>query len=351
MRVLIRGVGRDGGPVLTQRRADILNLVIDEYIDTAAPVSSRALVDRHNLDVSTATVRNELAALEEEGYITHPYTSAGRIPSNSGYRFYVERLMAEEPIGADERRTIEHQFYQAPPDLDEWLELAASILAAAVGNVAVVSRPQRPVPHLRQAQLVHLRPGAALLVGVLDDGSVQERIVAVPEHEDQADLLTRAARINDRLSLSDSERIRAVAPQFEDDDDRRLALEIADLVAEGASAAQLFIDGIRKVLEQPEFSTADRMLDAVQHLEAYELRGALRTPRSADPGARVLIGDENERNWLHDWTLVISAFGEPGGAVGSVAVLGPTRMHYGHTIPRVRYFARLMTELLHELDG
>ncbi len=337
--------------MLTQRRADILNLVIDEYIDTAAPVSSRALVDRHNLDVSTATVRNELAALEEEGYITHPYTSAGRIPSNSGYRFYVERLMAEEPIGADERRTIEHQFYQAPPDLDEWLELAASILAAAVGNVAVVSRPQRPVPHLRQAQLVHLRPGAALLVGVLDDGSVQERIVAVPEHEDQADLLTRAARINDRLSLSDSERIRAVAPQFEDDDDRRLALEIADLVAEGASAAQLFIDGIRKVLEQPEFSTADRMLDAVQHLEAYELRGALRTPRSADPGARVLIGDENERNWLHDWTMVISAFGEPGGAVGSVAVLGPTRMHYGHTIPRVRYFARLMTELLHELDG
>ena len=337
--------------MLTQRRADILNLVVDEYIDTAAPVSSRALVDRHNLDVSTATVRNELAALEEEGYITHPYTSAGRIPSNSGYRFYVERLMAEEPIGADERRTIEHQFYQAPPDLDEWLELAASILAAAVGNVAVVSRPQRPVPHLRQAQLVHLRPGVALLVGVLDDGSVQERIVAAPEHEDQADLLTRAARINDRLSLSDSERIRAIAPQFEDDDDRRLALEIADLVAEGASAAQLFIDGIRKVLEQPEFSTADRMLDAVQHLEAYELRGALRTPQSADPGARVLIGDENERNWLHDWTMVISAFGEPGGAVGSVAVLGPTRMHYGHTIPRVRYFARLMTELLHELDG
>ena len=337
--------------MLTQRRADILNLVVDEYIDTAAPVSSRALVDRHNLDVSTATVRNELAALEEEGYITHPYTSAGRIPSNSGYRFYVERLMAEEPIGADERRTIEHQFYQAPPDLDEWLELAASILAAAVGNVAVVSRPQRPVPHLRQAQLVHLRPGVALLVGVLDDGSVQERIVAAPEHEDQADLLTRAARINDRLSLSDSERIRAIAPQFEDDDDRRLALEIADLVAEGASAAQLFIDGIRKVLEQPEFSTADRMLDAVQHLEAYELRGALRTPQSADPGARVLIGDENERNWLHDWTMVISAFGEPGGAVGSVAVLGPTRMHYGHTIPRVRYFARLMTELLHEIDG
>ena len=337
--------------MLTQRRADILNLVVDEYIGTAAPVSSRALVDRHNLDVSTATVRNELAALEQEGYITHPYTSAGRIPSNTGYRFYVEELMAEEPIGADERRTIEHQFYQVAPGLDEWLQLAASVLAAAVGNVAVVARPQRPVPHLRQAQLVHLRPGAALLVGVLDDGSIQERIVAVPEDEGQPELLARASRLNDRLSLSDSERIRTIAPQFEDDDDRRLTLEIADLVAEGASAAQLFIEGIRAALAQPEFSTTDRMLDAVEHLEAYELRGALRPPHSPDPGARVLIGDENERSWLHDWTMVISAFGEPGGAVGSVAVLGPTRMHYGHTIPRVRYFARLMTDLLHELDG
>ncbi|MYI83420.1 MAG: heat-inducible transcription repressor HrcA [Chloroflexi bacterium] len=337
--------------MLTQRRADILNLVVDEYIGTAAPVSSRALVDRHNLDVSTATVRNELAALEQEGYITHPYTSAGRIPSNTGYRFYVEELMAEEPIGADERRTIEHQFYQVAPGLDEWLQLAASVLAAAVGNVAVVARPQRPVPHLRQAQLVHLRPGAALLVGVLDDGSIQERIVSVPEDEGQPELLARASRLNDRLSLSDSDRIRTIAPQFEDDDDRRLTLEIADLVAEGASAAQLFIEGIRAALAQPEFSTADRMLDAVEHLEAYELRGALRPPHSPDPGARVLIGDENERSWLHDWTMVISAFGEPGGAVGSVAVLGPTRMHYGHTIPRVRYFARLMTDLLHELDG
>lgn len=337
--------------MLTQRRADILNLVVDEYIDTAAPVSSRALVDRHNLDVSTATVRNELAALEQDGYITHPYTSAGRIPSNTGYRLYVEQLMAEEPIGADERRTIEHQFYQAPPGLDEWLQLAASVLASAVGNVAVVARPQRAVPHLRQAQLVHLRPGAALLISVLDDGSVQERIVPLPEDDDQASLSARAARLNDRLSLSGSERIRAVAPQFEDDDDHRLSLEIADLVSEGASAAQLFIEGVRTALEQPEFSSTDRMLDAVQHLEAYELRGALRPPRSADPGARVLIGDENERSWLHDWSMIISTFGEPGGAVGSVAVLGPTRMHYGHTIPRVRYFARLMNELLHELDG
>ena len=337
--------------MLTQRRADILNLVVDEYIDTAEPVSSRALVDRHRLDVSTATVRNELAALEQDGYITHPYTSAGRVPSNVGYRFYVEQLMAEVPVGSDEQRTIEHQFHQASPGLEEWLRLAASILSAAVGNVAVVARPRRAVPHLRHVQLVHLRPGSALLVSVMDDGSVQERIVAVADFEDQAALSVRAARLNDRLELADADGARAHAADFADEDDRRIALDVADLVAEHASAAELFIEGVRTALEQPEFATTDRMLDAVQHLEAYHLRHALRARRAPEPAARVLIGDENEHPWLSDWTLVISTFGEPGGAVGSVAVLGPTRMRYGRTIPRVRYVADLMTELLQELEG
>ena len=337
--------------MLTQRRAGILNLVVDEYIDTAEPVSSRALVDRHSLDVSTATVRNELAALEEDGYITHPYTSAGRVPSNVGYRFYVEQLMAEDPVDSEEQRTIEHQFHQASPGLEEWLRLAASILAAAVGNVAVVARPRRAVPHLRHVQLVHLRAGSALLVSVMDDGSVQERIVAVADFEDQAALSVRAARLNDRLELADADGARARAADFEDEDDRRIALDVADLVAEHASAAELFIEGVRTALEQPEFANTDRMLDAVQHLEAYHLRRALRARRAPERAARVLIGDENEHPWLSDWTLVVSTFGEPGGAVGSVAVLGPTRMRYGRTIPRVRYVADLMTELLQELEG
>ncbi len=337
--------------MLTQRRADILNLVVDEYIDTAAPVSSRALVDRHQLPVSTATVRNELAALEEDGYITHPYTSAGRVPSNVGYRFYVEQLMAEEPVGSDEQRTIEHQFHQATPDLEQWLQLAASILSAAVGNVAVVARPRRAVPRLRHVQLVHRRAGSALLVGVMDDGSVQERIVAVPELEQQEALSARAARLNAGLGLADAEGVRAIATDLDDDADQRIALDIAELVAEHAAGAELFIEGVRSVLEQPEFASTERMLDAVQHLQAYHLRHALRPRNRPARDARVLIGDENEHGWLHDWTLVISTFGEPSGATGSIAVVGPTRMRYGHTIPRVRYVAGLMTELLHELDG
>ena len=336
--------------MLSQRRADILNLVVDEYIDTATPVSSRALADRHNLALSTATIRNELARLEEDGYVTHPYTSAGRVPSNVGYRFYVERLMEEEPIGPAEQRTIEHQFHQAPPRYGDWLRLAASILAAAVGNVAVVTRPQRPRPALRHAQLVQLRPGAALLVAVMDDGSVRQRIAAVPETEGQTHLGERALRLNERCAGSGAEAARALARDVADLHDRRLVLDVADLIEEHAEDADLHIAGVRSALEQPEFDSTDRILDAVQHLEAYHLRGTLRAAGGGRGGARILIGDENRADWLQEWTVVISGFEGPDGATGAVAVLGPTRMRYGRIIPRVRYVSALMSGLLQEAE-
>ena len=337
--------------MLNERRAGILNLVVDEYIDTAVPVSSRALVDRHHLEFSTATIRNELARLEEEGYITHPYTSAGRVPSNVGYRFYVERLMAEEPVSLAEQRMIEHQFHQAAPGYDDWLRLAASILSAAVGNVAVVTRPRRPLPTLRHAQLVHLRPGTALLVAVLDDGSVRQRIVGVPETESQDRLNTRAERLNGRCAEAGAAALYAAAPDVQDEYDRTLTLDIAELLDEHDSDTELYIAGVRPALEQPEFDSTERILDAVQHLEAYHLRGALRATDTPEAGARILIGDENPDEWLQEWTVVVSAFDGPEGATGTVAVLGPTRMRYGRTIPRVRYFSSLISDLLQEVEG
>ena len=337
--------------MLNERRAGILNLVVDEYIDTAVPVSSRALVDRHHLEFSTATIRNELAQLEEEGYITHPYTSAGRVPSNFGYRFYVERLMAEEPVTPAEQRMIEHQFHQAAPGYDDWLRLAASILSAAVGNVAVVTRPQRPLPTLRHAQLVHLRAGAALLVAVLDDGSVRQRIVGVLETETQDRLNARAERLNARCSDAGAAALRALADDIDDEHDSTLVLDIAELLDEHDIDTELYIAGVRSALEQPEFDSTERILDAVQHLEAYHLRGALRTTDTPAAGARIVIGDENLDEWLQAWTVVVSAFDGPEGASGTVAVLGPTRMRYGRTIPRVRYFSSLISDLLQEVEG
>lgn len=332
---------------LTERRAAILGLVVDEYVDRATPVSSRALLDRHRLGVSAATVRNELAKLEEAGYVTHPYTSAGRVPSDSGYRLYVEELMAEDPIGTAEQRTIEHQFHQTAADLEQWLRLAASILAGSVGNVAIVSRPRGRLPALRQVQLVQLHADSALLVAVMEDGRVQQRVVAFDVPTTQHELTEWSTRLNQLCAGMDASTIVGVSQAVTGTVDEPVVAAIAELLEAHLDHSELYVDGLRSALEQPEFSSADRMLDAVRHLEEYHLRRAIAKTVEIDFGStRIVIGAENAQDWLRDWTIVASTFGDGDRLRGTVAVLGPTRMHYGRTIPRVQYVASLMTSLL-----
>jgi heat-inducible transcriptional repressor len=339
--------------VLTGRRAEILGLVVNEYIDTAAPVSSRALVDRHGLSVSTATIRNELARLEDEGYIAQPHTSAGRVPLDRGYRVYVEELMAEYPVSADEQRTIEHQFHQAPQRVEDWMGLAAYVLAGAVANVAVIVRPRRHSARLRHLQLVELQGEAALLVAVMDDGNVQQRVVALSRHEDRTALAARAEGLNARIAGSNAAGVRDLAnEQTTDPDDERVLRAAAELIDAHRTVAETYVEGVRSALEQPEFASVDRMLEAVRHLQAYELTHALPSPVEIGIGAtRVMIGSENSDDWMHEWSVVVSTFGDGDAPAGTIAVLGPTRMRYGYTIPRVRYVASLMNTLMQGMAG
>jgi len=337
--------------VLTERRATVLGLVVHEYISTAVPVSSKALVDRYDLGVSPATIRNELARLEEDGYITHPHTSAGRVPSDQGYRVYVEALMAEEAIDAEERRTIEHQFYQASGGLDEWLSLGAAVLASAVGNVAVITRPRRTVAHLKNVQLVHLHDASALVVAVMDDGRVQQRLLTFTRPTTQAELTALAEALNARHSTADAQAIRASLEDEGEPDRARIELALAELVDEHERSDDTYLDGVSDVLGQPEFQSPDRMLEAVQHLEAYELRRALPSTREVSAGhLRIVIGRENRSPWMSEWSAVVASYGA-GGASGMLAVVGPTRMQYARTVPRVRYFAELMSEVLHAVGA
>src|SRR5437870_3292959 len=158
--------------MLTERQAAILNYIVREHIETALPVGSDTLVRKFGLGLSSATIRNEMARLEEAGYISHPHTSAGRIPSDKGYRFYVEVLMREEDIGLDRARTIRHQFHQAAGELDDRVHLAASILAAAVSNLGVAIAPRARATRLKQVQLIVLHDQTALMVVVLPEGRV-----------------------------------------------------------------------------------------------------------------------------------------------------------------------------------
>src|SRR5437867_715252 len=182
--------------MLSERRENLLNLIVEEYVESAVPVGSKSIVEKHRFPYSSATVRLEMARLEDEGFIGQPHTSAGRVPSDKGYRYYVESLMAEEQLAADEREMIRHQFHQAERDLEEWFQLAAAVLAHSVRNFAVVTSPRSRETRLRHIQLVALQELSALLVVVLQEARIRQQVLNFTQPVDQDVLNAVANRLN-----------------------------------------------------------------------------------------------------------------------------------------------------------
>ena len=335
--------------MLTDRRSALLNLIVEEYVDTALPVGSKYIVGKHQMGVSPATVRLEMARLEDEGFITQPHTSAGRVPSDKGYRYYVESLMSEESIPFEERETIRHQFHQAERAMEQWFQLAAAVLAHSVSNFAVVTSPRSNETRLRHVQLVPLQEMTALLVVVLNEARIRQQVIALREPLDESDLLVATGRINERfagLSLTEL----AGLPEPAGELDAMIVRAVAELMdQESVALGDVFRDGVREVLSQPEFARSDRMLDIIDILEQRTLSTAIPIRQLGDGAISVVIGNENSNESLRECSVVVARYGRDGGPSGVVAVLGPTRMRYSRTIPTVRYLAALLGEMTQQL--
>jgi len=333
--------------MLTERRSRILRLVVDEYVESAVPVGSETIVRKYRLPVSPATIRNEMARLEEEGYITHPYTSAGRVPSDKGYRYYIEGLMGEQDLTQEEKETIRHQFHQAGRELEEWVHLAAAVLAQAARNMAVVTTPRSPHCRLKHLELVGLRDLVVLLVLVLRDGRLLQQVLTLSEALSQVELTTVAQRLTDLYQGLTEFQIRSSAVELSG-----LELQVMDEVQALMAAEHegryddACLEGMSLVLGQPEFSSAEKMLDLLAVLDQYSLTRTLPLRRLAGEGVTVVIGSENQEDALRDCSLLVARYGVPGALSGALAVLGPTRMRYPRTISTVRYLGILMSELV-----
>lgn len=338
--------------MLTERRAAILQLIISDYIESAMPVGSENIVRTHRLGLSSATIRNEMARLEEDGYISHPHTSAGRVPSDKGYRFYVETLMRDPDITAEEKRRILHQFHQASTEITEWLQLAASVLAQSVGNLAVVTAPRASRARLKHLQLIGLTETTALLVLVTQDVTVHQQVIGMQEPYAQEDLARLAGRLSQQLADKDSAELLTVENLTPIE--QLIARVAAEMMQEEDSAhyTHAHVEGIRNVLRQPEFSRSEKMLDFVEVLEERNLAKVIPFDRIANDGVTVIIGSENRQDTMRDCSVVISRYGVPeSGAVGALGVLGPTRMHYQRAIATVRYLGEVMSELMSKIYG
>lgn len=345
---------------LTERQRTVLRAVVEDYVITAVPVGSKALVLRYALAVSPATIRSAMAELEMMGLLTHPHTSAGRVPSDLGYRLYVESLMHEAELDGADRLMIRHQFAQVQLTSNEWLRLAASVLAATTRSASVVTPARSRRARFGHAQLVVLADGSRLLVLVLGDGNVEQRRLdraalekALPGTTlDQAELDAAASVLNAELAgLS--------APQVR----RRLgklptlaawAGEVAAQLLEEADAVvveDVFTDGIVNVLAQPEFAEGSKLRPVLEALQRSDFLEQLIPVLSRRGGVHVIIGHENSNDAMHEVSLVFAPYGQPDRALGLLGVLGPTRMPYPRAIPTVRYLAALMNELLSSQYG
>ncbi|MGI8658699.1 MAG: heat-inducible transcriptional repressor HrcA [Candidatus Limnocylindria bacterium] len=345
---------------LSDRQRTVLRAVVEDYVLTAVPVGSKALVSRYALGVSPATVRSAMAELESLGLLSHPHTSAGRVPSDLGYRLYVESLMREAELDQADRLMIRHQFSQVQLTSNEWLRLAASILAGSTRSAAVVTPARSRRARFGHVQLVALDDGTRLVVLVLGDGNVVQRRLdrmalqrELPDSPlDQVELDAAAATLNTELAGLAAPQVRkraAKLPLLAS----TIALTVVSLLEEADSVVveDVFTDGIVNVLEQPEFAEGSRLRPVLEVLQRSDFLEQLVPVLTRSGGVHVIIGRENSNDAMHEVSLIFAPYGAPDRALGLLGVLGPTRMRYPRAIPTVRYLSTLMNELINSHYG
>ncbi|GHO52719.1 heat-inducible transcription repressor HrcA [Ktedonobacter sp. SOSP1-85] len=348
---------------LSQRKQQILRVLVEEYIHTATPVASETLVRKYGLKYSSATVRHELAGLEESNLIFQPHTSAGRMPTDLGYRYFVEHLMRESALSLDEQRLIRHQFYQVQDQLDQWVRLTASVMARLLHSAAIMTPPRSNEGCLKHFEILAVTELSAHLVLVLTDGSVKQQRLLLDRPIRQDELSALSARLNSLFAERTATEIDVIASQVDLSPVEQLVAHTISRILQqhGDLFGDVFYrEGVINILEQPEYSrlgpeTArnERVRNVLEVLEQNRLLPALASHLRDQPsdGVQVIIGGENEWEEMKDVSLVIARYGQEGGVGGLLGVIGPTRMQYDRAIAVVRYMANVMNELLSELYG
>jgi len=333
-----------------ERRFEVLRAIVADYVSNQEPVGSKALVDRHNLGVSSATVRNDMAALEDEGYIAQPHTSAGRVPTDKGYRLFVDKLSEIKPLSQAERRAI-RSFLDGALDLDDVMRRSVRLLAQLTRQVAVIQVPTLSRAAVRHLEVLPITPSRLMLVLITDTGRVDQRIVEL------GDVISEAATAQLRGVLN-----QAMAGQRLADASAKVA-ELPDEVVPDLRDAMLRVATvlIETLVEHPEErlvlgGTANLTRNITdfpgslrQVLEALEEQVIVLKllAASRDPG-RVLvrIGEENEAAEMRSTSVVSIGYGSRDNPLGGLGVVGPTRMDYPGTMAAVRAVANYVGEIL-----
>ncbi len=344
---------------LDARSGAILRAVIDKYITSATPVSSGSLVSHYPMGVSSATVRNTLSDLEAMGLLTHPHTSAGRVPTDEGYRYYVQVLADEWSLPPVEQRMIRHQFGQVEFASEHWFRLAASTLATNTGTAGLATTAKPQEARVRRVDLVSVQDRLAMLVVVFREGTMKQALQNLPATANQEQLSRVAILLNVLAVDRTVDEIDAALADLPRGDectaDSALLICMGDGLVrtmrefDAAVIDDLFSDGLLNVMAAPEFDRSEKVRRVFAALENRAYLGSLVEGVARAGTIQIFIGHENGPLEMQDVSLVLAPYGRIGRAVGVVGVLGPTRMPYAQAIASVEFVSGLMNELVEHL--
>lgn len=332
---------------LTPRRQNILRHIVEEYVVTAQPIGSEAVARRYRPPVSSATVRNEMAVLESVGYIAQPHTSSGRVPTDLGYRYYVERLMPGLAPSPNEARRIRHQFHQVESEVGQWAHLASSVLASTIHAAAVVTLPASPQALIRRLELVGLQDEVVLLAIILKSGSVRQHVHHLTDPISGDELGRISARLNLALDGRSAGEVAELSAGLRSPD-----AEFCELIARVLEQAdrqtfeEIYYEGLTHILSEPEFAQSEKLRPVVEVLERSQVLGSFLADAMLGDGVQVIIGSEHRLEPLRSTATILTRYGSGSELRGVLGVVGPTRLPYWRAIPMVRFMANLMDVLV-----
>ena len=334
--------------MLDDRKLSVLRAIVEDYVRTHEPVGSKGLVDRHSLGVSPATIRNDMAVLEEEGFIAQPHTSAGRVPTDKGYRLFVDRLSQVKPLSPAERRAIEN-FLAGAVDLDDVMGRSVRLLAQITRQVALVQYPSLTSSAVRHVELVSLSEHRLLLVLIADTGRIEQRVVEVPAALSEDDLARLRTLLNESVGggsfTSVADRVAELPERFDEASRPAVSVVLSTLletvverheeriVMGGTANLARYVDG---------FDSLQPVLEALEEqMVLLRLLGETRAE-----AVTVTIGHENLVAGMSSTSVVSAGYGPNQGTVARLGVVGPTHMDYPSTMASVRAVARYLGQLL-----
>jgi heat-inducible transcriptional repressor len=332
-----------------ERRETVLRTIIEDYITRAAPISSGAIAERYSLKVSPATIRNDTAYLEREGYVMHPHHSAGSVPTDKAYRYYVELIGEEVELPRVEEYLIRQISREAKEELEQWLRTVAALLARLVHNLVVITTPKAVRCRFKHLDLVDLQDFMGLLIVVLYEAKVRRQVLSFNRKVSQdelTELANKLTAIYGGMTVCEiSARSEGLSPQ-----ERLLSESVVEIMAaeDKPEYGAPYLEGLRLLLSQPEFTGSPRILGILEVLEGEDWLRNIFYRGSSKGGVKVVIGEENPEPALQDLSLIASRYGLLNKAGGIVGVIGPKRMDYAKAISSLNCLSTLLSNSVAE---